>query len=68
MFISVVSAAPNMPPGVPWPEDLVVADWQAVADALVFVSDSARATNARQQFEVLIEAHGLKRVQPDGSE
>jgi hypothetical protein len=58
LFLAAVAAAPELPEGIPWPDDLEPTDWRAVADHLIAVSGPAVTTNAREQFEALLNAHG----------
>lgn len=62
-FLAVLSAAPNLPEGMAWPEALAAEDWKAVADHLMIASGPANSTNAGLQFAELIAAHGLVRIE-----
>lgn len=64
LFLAVLSAAPELPEGMAWPEGLAVEDWQAVADHLVLVSAPVGETTSPAQFADLIAAHGLERIEP----
>ncbi|KIC36537.1 hypothetical protein [Leisingera sp. ANG-M7] len=63
-FLHVLSFAPDLPPGMEWPEGLTPADWQAVADHLVVVTGPASSTDPSAQFDAMIAAHGLRRIEP----
>ncbi|UWQ77596.1 hypothetical protein K3725_09695 [Leisingera sp. S132] len=64
-FLHVLSFAPGLPPGMAWPDGLAPGDWQAVADHLVVVTGPASSTDPAEQFDTLIAAHGLQRIEPD---
>lgn len=65
-FLAAVDVAPGLPEGMPWPDDLGLSDWQAVADHLYLVSGPADSTSPPRQFAEMIAEAGLKKVEtPD---
>lgn len=63
LFLAAVAAAPDLPEGVSWPEELAAEDWQAAADHLVIASGPAATTSAVEQFAAVIEGRGLQRIE-----
>lgn len=65
-FLSVLSFAPDLPPGMEWPGELALADWQAAADHLTVVSGPAGSISPSRQFGDMIAFNGLERIEVVG--
>jgi len=66
LFMAAVAAAPELPEGMPWPEGLDPADWQAVADHLGHHTAPVTAVSPPVLFAALLADRGLRRIQAAG--
>lgn len=63
LFLHVLSFAPDLPPGMEWPEDLTPEDWWVVVEHLEVKPDPTGSTNPSSQFDDFVGTHNLKRVE-----